>query len=400
MNKLKTLCFILRFYGLFAVVRFLTLYYKIIGTGKREKDVLYLESLTFDGAGYTYRVKYWEDILKGKGMEVESLCVVPDAVSFFSESTTDNLQTFILKNIKIRIKQIRYSRNFKCVIVRRNLVIYNQYGNHFMEQFLRVASPDCILDFDDDIGAQEPTRSPSLFHRIMNMSSHQFYGSFDYYKGFICGSDYLKDLVLSKKSTENIVVIPTCVNYTDYPQKKYQVSLPSIVTFGWIGGNHNLFLLEKIIPSLNQLHKEFPLQLLVIAGVNDYPFHADFKIVYDQFSLETEIESLMKMDIGLMPLEDDEISRGKCGFKLLQYMGVGIPGIASAVTVNNEIIDDGENGWLVQNEDEWYSKLREAIQRYPEFDSIGHKATDKVDKNYSFKTNSNKYYNFIQQNIA
>jgi hypothetical protein len=178
MRKLYTIFFVIKFYCWFSIVKLLTLFYKLIGPSNPKKDILFLESLTYDGAGYTYRVHQWQKLLSESGLIVESLCVVPDAKTFFKESDTKNLPKFLLKNIRIRIQQIIYARQFKTVVVRRNLVIYNQYGNHFMEKLLRAAHGNCILDFDDDLGAQEPINSTSLFHKIMLMTSHQFYGSF------------------------------------------------------------------------------------------------------------------------------------------------------------------------------------------------------------------------------
>jgi glycosyltransferase involved in cell wall biosynthesis len=71
----------------------------------------------------------------------------------------------------------------------------------------------------------------------------------------------------------------------------------------------------------------------------------------------TEVEDLRAIDIGVMPLPDDRWSRGKCGMKALQYMGLGISTVCSPVGVNSEIIRDGENGLIASSEDEWVEKL-------------------------------------------
>jgi glycosyltransferase involved in cell wall biosynthesis len=356
----------------------LTFYFKIIGSKKANKDVLFIESFTYDGAGYEYRVKHWQRILVQKGLKVESVVVIEDAKTFFQESKTENLPNFILKNIRIRIRQIIYSRQFKLVIVRRNMVIYNQYGDHFMEKFLLAAHQNCVLDFDDDLGAQEPIPENTFFNKIIQHTTHQFYNSFKYYNGFICGSNYLKDLLQSHRPSQNVVVIPTCVDYTNFSPKVYSTNKPDVITFGWIGGNHNLFLIDTIIPFMNELSKEIKIELLIIAGLESYDFNAEFPVIFEQYSLQTEKESLCKIDIGLMPLTNDAVSKGKCGFKLLQYMGLGIPGIASAITVNNEIIDDETNGWLVHNEGDWLHQLRKSVKNYSNLKGIGENAIQTV----------------------
>jgi glycosyltransferase involved in cell wall biosynthesis len=358
-----------------------------------------MESFTLDGAGYTYRVKHWQEILIQKGLKVESVVVIKDAKTFFNESSPENLQKFILKNIRMRIKHIIYSRQFKILIVRRNIVVYNQYGKNFMEKFLSAAHSNCILDFDDDIGAQEPKPTKSFFNSIVQQTPKQFYESFKYYTGFICGSNHLNEILQKHHSSKNVLIMPTCVDYNNFEPKNYSNKSTNTITFGWIGGNHNLFLIESIIPFMNELSKEFNIELLIIAGIDFYNFNANFPVFFEKYSLETEKNSLRKIDVGLMPLTNDDISKGKCGFKLLQYMGLGIPGIASAVTINNEIINDEINGWLVKHHDDWLIQLRKVAQSICSLSEIGKKAAESVKEKYSFDANTANYYSFLMKQL-
>ena len=75
------------------------------------------------------------------------------------------------------------------------------------------------------------------------------------------------------------------------------------------------------------------------------------------WSLDTEVQLFNTCDIGVYPLRDDEWSRGKCGFKAIEFMACGVPVVAAAVGVNREIVQDGENGFLASSEDEWIDKL-------------------------------------------
>ena len=72
---------------------------------------------------------------------------------------------------------------------------------------------------------------------------------------------------------------------------------------------------------------------------------------------ESEVEDLRGIDVGVMPLPDDDYVKGKCGLKMLQYMALGIPSVASNVGVNGEIVRDGEDGFLAMTESEWVEKL-------------------------------------------
>ncbi len=388
-----------QFYILFLYTKWLILIYKLIGYKKPHKDVLYLECFTEDGAGYTYRVKHWMDLLIKDSLKVEAKFIVRLANDFFKQTDSKNLQIFLIRSIIIRIKQIQYSRNFKTVVVRRNLLLYNQYGNHFMEKLLVSAHPNRVLDFDDDIGATVvKSKKISLFNKFLMANDNHFYDSFKYYSGFITGSKYLLDLVKIKYnnySEDNVLVMPTCVYYTDLPQKQFQNS--TSFTFGWIGGDHNLYLLHPVVKSLNTISKNADIKLNIMAGVKAYPFEANFPIHFEQYSLENEVDFLRKMDVGLMPLEDTPVNRGKCGFKLLQYMGVGVPGIASAVTVNNEIIEDDVNGWLVEVGKDWDTVLKKVISNKNNLSTYGNKARETVAEKYSFKANYHRYKKYISQ---
>ncbi len=86
-----------------------------------------------------------------------------------------------------------------------------------------------------------------------------------------------------------------------------------------------------------------------------------------------------------MPLPDDEYSRGKCGFKLLQYMALGIPSIASPVGVNQEIIQNGSNGFLASSNEDWVDNLSLLIENKEMRYSIGMNGRRTVENQYSLK---------------
>ncbi|MCQ4191416.1 glycosyltransferase, partial [Methylocystis suflitae] len=88
------------------------------------------------------------------------------------------------------------------------------------------------------------------------------------------------------------------------------------------------------------------------------PGSADSRFEFLDWSEETEVELIQGMDIGIMPLPDEPWARGKCGYKLIQYMACGIPVIASPVGVNSDIVDEGLNGYLARDELEWEAAIR------------------------------------------
>ncbi|HPX76652.1 MAG TPA: hypothetical protein PLW77_08720, partial [Bacteroidales bacterium] len=168
-----------------------------------------------------------------------------------------------------------------------------------------------------------------------------------------------------------------------------------IFTFGWIGGDHNYHLLQDIIPVLNNLSKDYKFKLLVIGG-KKFEAKTNFEIDFRKWSLKTEIEDLMDIDVGLMPLKNNETSKGKGGFKLLQYMGLGIVGVAFNLTINKEIVTNYENSFLYSDNEELFLILSQILSNKFNLKNIGKKAKENIEKNYTFTANKVKYIDFIK----
>lgn len=136
-------------------------------------------------------------------------------------------------------------------------------------------------------------------------------------------------------------------------------ALEGEVVLGWIGSPSTTPYLRVLEPVLRELSTRFPIALHVIGAA---PFTMQ-GVVVRQFpwTLASELQELAKFDIGLMPLSDDPWSRGKGGYKILQYMAMGIPTVASPVGINRDLIRDGETGLLAADEPAWADALGRLI---------------------------------------
>ena len=99
----------------------------------------------------------------------------------------------------------------------------------------------------------------------------------------------------------------------------------------------------------------------------------------------------MQIDIGLMPLEDDSWSEGKCGFKIIQYLALGIPAVASPVGVNKTIVEDGHNGFLCVTEADWYRRLELLLQDPQLRSRLGEAGRRKMQQQYSIEANAGNF---------
>lgn len=161
-----------------------------------------------------------------------------------------------------------------------------------------------------------------------------------------------------------VEVVPTVIDSVRYPAPSQMklvqpddVGLPRIV---WIGSPSTAVYLQQIREPLQALSARIPFVLRVIGGgALDLP---GVKVEVIDWAEATEVADISACQVGVMPLTDSLWERGKCGYKLIQYMACGLPVVASGVGVNPEIVQHGENGFLANTADEWVTGLGELLQ--------------------------------------
>ena len=132
------------------------------------------------------------------------------------------------------------------------------------------------------------------------------------------------------------------------------------IVLGWIGSASTLSYLEDIRPALEEIGRRFNAVRLHVVGASDFSLE-HMPVETRAWSLESEVEDLRCFDIGIMPMPDDVWTRGKGGYKLLQYMAVGLPVITSPVGINCEIVEDGVEGFWARDMDEWVGRVADLV---------------------------------------
>ncbi len=164
----------------------------------------------------------------------------------------------------------------------------------------------------------------------------------------IAGNAYLAGHAAGHQ--RNITILPTLLDtdaYTPNPAERPDLGPLRV---GWMGTSGNLWFLPDVLRELAP-HRE----RLEVRVVSDKPYHGEHEdmVRYEPWSAEREVDQLRGFECGLMPLTDDEFTRGKCGFKILQYMACGAVPVASAVGFNREILAHGVDGFLVERPGQW-----------------------------------------------
>jgi len=139
--------------------------------------------------------------------------------------------------------------------------------------------------------------------------------------------------------------------------KTYLPKKPHEVVIGWMGSPSTVRYLCDLTEILSELQRKYNVKIKIIGAGQAYQPPKTLRVIKEDWHLETEIEQLYSFDIGIMPLSDGPWERCKGGFKLLQYMSVGVSSVASPVGINKQLIQDGVNGFLASSRNEWIEKL-------------------------------------------
>ena len=206
-----------------------------------------------------------------------------------------------------------------------------------------------------------------------------------------CGNSFLADY--ARQFNTKVVINPTTIdtNHFHNPKLFPAKKKSNAITIGWTGTQSTLPYLISLVPIIEKLEAKYPGQIRLLVIANKDPKLGLNFIDFLPWSKETEIEDLLRIDIGVMPLHDDPWAKGKCGFKALQYMALEIPALASPVGVNVEIIDNGVNGILCQSDHKWIKQIEALMTNESERKQIGSMGRKKVISNYSVSSNSSTF---------
>lgn len=194
------------------------------------------------------------------------------------------------------------------------------------------------------------------------------------------GNKYLEERA-KRAGARRVEIIPTVVDLNRYPlviQPK-----KDIYTIGWIGSPSTRKYLETVRPALVDLCRGGNAQLVLVgAGDVNWP---EVPIVSRPWTEDAEVDEIRQFDVGIMPLPDEPWERGKCGYKLIQYMACGKPVVGSPVGVNQEIINHGINGYKATNTEEWVAALSQLREDREKGRAMGHKGRELVEREYSLQ---------------
>jgi len=241
-----------------------------------------------------------------------------------------------------------------------------------------------IYDFDDAIWLKDPAGEAGIIGRLKWQQKVGSLCSWAWKNS--CGNAYLRDY--ARQFNPAALINPTTLD-TDrlHNQVRDQLS-PGRLVIGWTGTHTTLRHLDLIWPVLRQLEAEgHDFEFCVIA--NQPPPDPGLRgFRFRPWRKDTEIADLLTFHVGLMPLVDDPWARGKCAFKALQYMALGIPALVSPVGMNTEVVADGHNGFVCATPAQWYAALQQLLAQPALRAQLGAAARRTIVERYSVQSNT------------
>lgn len=352
--------------------------------------IIFLSPYPYDQApSQRFRFEQYMSMLKNQGWTVKFYAFTQSSswkIIYADHQFLKKVRVLIIGIVKrLFILFAIPSQSF--VFIHREL---SPVGPPFFEWVIaKILRKKIIYDFDDSIWLTDKTNESKLAKFIRWRSKVASICRWSY--RISCGNAYLADY--ARNFNPNVIVNPTTLetdqlhNPARYSKKNNNNNK---LIIGWTGSHSTLKYLHKMEPVLNHLQQKYSmLHFLVIADRK--PELNIKRMEFVPWNKETEALDLLRMDIGIMPLPDDEWSKGKCGFKVLQYMAMEIPCVASPVGVNTEIIDHGHNGFLAYTDNEWIKYLDDLIQHTELRKAFGKAGRTKVLKGYSVNSNASTF---------
>jgi glycosyltransferase involved in cell wall biosynthesis len=356
--------------------------------------ILALSPIPDEGAGCRFRVAQFRPWLERAGF---SLTIHPlfDTAFFrlvYRSGHHARKAVALVERTFDRLATIRKRESYDVVLLYREAY---PIGPPLVERYLARRGVPMVYDFDDAVylpNTSEANRviaslkNPGKVAEILRLCRH-----------VIAGNAHLADVARQYNSA--VTVIPTSVDTTSWVPRATPRKPDGPLVIGWIGTPTTTQYLLELGPVLQDLARTHPFILRVSGSIEPISF-AGVTVENVPWRLEKEIELFNTCDIGVYPLPDDEWTRGKCGFKAIQFMACGVPVVASPVGVNRDIIEDGISGFLADTPARWKERLALLLTRPDVRDELGCRGRSVIESRYSLAVNGPAVVRVFEQVMA
>ena len=280
-----------------------------------------------------------------------------------------------------RVHMLLIRRDFDLLWVHSELFPYLPY---IFERLAFISNVPVIVDMDDAFFHRYDTHPNRIVRAVLDKKFESFLSRV---AGCTAGNAYLNDYM--SRYCDNTIILPTVVNTDVYKPAPKPLDLSKRPVIGWLGSPTTWQNVTPIVPTIIRHDADFH-----VIGANGGATIAP-GITSIAWTEAGEVDELQKMDIGIMPLIDLPFQRGKCGYKLIQYMACGIPVVASPVGVNSDIVAHGKNGFLASTDAEWDWAINTLLADQTMRKKMGEEGRLKVEHCYSLTMQQTRLAGFL-----
>lgn len=339
--------------------------------------------------GQRFRFEQYIPLLEQAGFECTLSPLLDEKAdkAFYSHGNYFKKAMIVFRGFFKRLKDLRRAKKYGIVFIYRDAFFL---GNTWFEKKLSRLPCKIIMDFDDAVWLMDVSvgnrklaflKNPGKTEKIIKYSDL-----------IITGNSYLASYAMGFNN--NTSIIPTTIDTSyhvpgDLPKKDG-------VCIGWTGTETTVKHFEGILPVLIRIKEKYGQKIYFKLVSNNQISFPELELESTIWDAGSEIGQLLEMDIGIMPLPDDEWSKGKCGFKGLQYMSLEIPAIMSPVGVNTQIIENNVNGLLVKSDMDWFDGLSKLIEEPLLREKLGKAGRETVENRFSVNSQKEKYIRLFE----
>ena len=341
----------------------------------------------YDRLGASSRVRFLQYLpyLKAQGLEINVVPLLDDAYVRCLYGGRRRRYGNILRAYWERLGWLRQARRFDLVWMEKELFPWLPAWG---ERRLNRCGVPFVVDYDDAVFHHYDQHRKSGVRRLLG-------GKIDEVMRrsalVVAGNDYLAERA-RQAGAARVEHLPTVIDLERYRVPPERKSDP--FTIGWMGVPVTAPFLEIAQEALAQVCREGAARV-VLVGAGEHSLH-DFPAEVRSWSEESEVSELQGFDVGIMPLRDGPFERGKCGYKLIQYMGCGRPVVASPVGVNRKIVEHGVNGFLATGTAGWADALRELRDNITLREQMGREARQKVEWEYCLQVTAPRLLHLLR----
>jgi len=349
--------------------------------------VLFLPKYDRLGASSRYRTFQYLSFVKEAGIDYDVKPLFNEEYLVYKYKHGRENKFLTLKRLFKRVKAILVdSWKYDLLVIEKELI---PYFLPIFEYYLKLIGKPYVVDYDDAVWHNYDNNRRKIVRILLK---NKIKTVMKLASVVIGGSEYIIEYAKNAGS-KKIEKIPTVIDLRKYNCVDQEKGEKFVI--GWIGSPST----SRYVLSINEALAKFTEKYNAIVHLIGFDKKLEDKLLFNgkiiEWSEQTEVDEICKFDVGIMPLEDGPFERGKCGFKLIQYMGCKKPVIASPVGENNIIVKHGVNGYLAKYPEDWFKYLELFYSSFDIRRKLGEKGFETVQKFYSLNVTKDRYISVL-----